>query len=65
MNESTTRKICKFFDLPIVNNKVESSVSYAKGKCHQQSFSFVDHSFTKFLELVFSDVWGPSPYISP
>jgi hypothetical protein len=53
------------FHLPITSNKKLSLCSACRrGKSHQLPFSLSDHPSHFPLELVISDVWGPSPTLS-
>jgi hypothetical protein len=53
------------FHLPITSNKKLSLCSACRrGKSHQLPFSLSDHPSHFPLELVFSDVWKPSPILS-
>jgi hypothetical protein len=53
------------FHLPVTSNKKLSLCSACRrGKSHQLPFSLSDHPSHFPLELVFSDVWGPSPILS-
>jgi hypothetical protein len=53
------------FSLPVSSNKSAAScASYQQAKAHQLHFLRSSSIFTRPLELLFSDVWGPSPIVS-
>jgi hypothetical protein len=53
------------FQLPVTNNKKLPIYSACqRGKSHQLPFNMSENKSSVPLELVFSDVWGPSPILS-
>ena len=34
------------------------------GKLHQQTFSYVPHKTTHPFQIIHTDIWGPSPFMS-
>jgi hypothetical protein len=50
------------FSLPVSSNK--SAASCQQAKAHQLPFPTSSSICTRPLELLFSDVWGPSPVVS-
>jgi hypothetical protein len=61
----TVKHVISKFSLPAFSNKLNASyVSYQQAKAHQLPFSASTSVFNLPLELIFSDVWGPSPVVS-
>ena len=59
------RHVMSHFNLPVASNKKLSvCTACRRGKSHQLPFSLSHHKSTVPLELIFSDVWGPSPILS-
>jgi histone deacetylase 1/2 len=53
------------FSLPISSNKIPGICSACQqGKSHRLSFFSSQSVSNQPLELIFSDVWGPSPFMS-
>jgi hypothetical protein len=53
------------FQLPVTNNKkLPICPACQRGKSHQLPFNMSENKSSVPLELVFSDVWGPSPILS-
>jgi hypothetical protein len=53
------------FQIPFVSNKkLVVCPACQQGKSHQLPFSIFENKSSAPLELVFSDVWGPSPILS-
>jgi hypothetical protein len=53
------------FQLPVTNNKkLPFCPACQRGKSHQLPFNMSENKSSVPLELVFSDVWGPSPILS-
>ena len=58
-------QIISRFKLPVVSNKIDSSCSACfSSKSKQLSFSLSSTQTNAPLELIYSDVWGPSPICS-
>ncbi len=58
-------QIISRFKLPVVSNKVDNSCSACfSSKSKQLSFSLSSTQINAPLELIYSDVWGPSPICS-
>jgi len=61
----TVRHLVSKFSLPTSSNKIPSICSACQqGKSHRLPFSSFQSIYTHPLELIFSDVWGPSPIMS-
>jgi len=61
----TVRHLVSKFSLPTSSNKIPSIYSAChQGKSHCLPFSSSQSISTHPLELIFSDVWGPSPIMS-
>jgi histone deacetylase 1/2 len=61
----TVRHLVSKFSLPTSSNKIPSICSACQqGKSHRLPFSSFQSISTHLLELIFSDVWGPSPIMS-
>jgi hypothetical protein len=59
------RHVMSHFNLLVESNKKLSvCIACQHGKSHQLPFSLSHHKSTVPLELIFSDVWGPSPILS-
>jgi hypothetical protein len=53
------------FQLPFTSNKKQAICpACQQGKSHQLPFSLSENKSSAPLELIFSDVWGPSPILS-
>ena len=61
----TVRHLVSKFSLPTSSNKIPSICSACQqGKSHRLLFSSSQSISTHPFELIFSDVWGPSPIMS-
>jgi len=61
----TVHSVISKFQYPFNSNKVSIPCKICpQAKGHQLPFSFSTSSICKPLELVYSDVWGPSPTLS-
>jgi transposase InsO family protein len=61
----TIKQVISKFSLPVFSNKPTAScVSCQQAKAHQLPFPASTYVFNRTLELLFSDVWGPSPIVS-
>jgi len=61
----TVQHVLSQFNLPVSSNKASSPCSAcAQAKGHQQPFSSSSASICSPLQLIYSDVWGPSPTLS-
>jgi hypothetical protein len=61
----TVKHVISKFSLPVSSNKSAAScVSCQQAKAHQLPFPTSSSIFTRPLELLFSEVWGPSPVVS-
>ena len=61
----TVQQIRSKHNLPVSTNKAPAScIVCQQGKSHRLPFSSSESKSTFPLELIFSDVWGPSPVLS-
>jgi histone deacetylase 1/2 len=61
----TVRHLISKFSLPISSNKIPGICSACQqGKSHRLPFFNSQSVSNQPLELIFSDVWGPSPFMS-
>jgi GAG-pre-integrase domain len=60
----TTHKILVLNFLPSTNNKMSLCHHFILAKAHRLSFLSSTSSFTYPLEIIYSDVWGPTPLLS-
>jgi hypothetical protein len=59
------KQVISKFSLPVFSNKPDAScASCQQAKAHQLPFPASTSVFNRPLQLLFSDVWGPSPVIS-
>ncbi|CAN0824684.1 Retrovirus-related Pol polyprotein from transposon TNT 1-94 [Linum grandiflorum] len=64
-HESLLRRLVASFDLPVTSNKLESvCASCQLGKSHRLHLSSTHLPSSRPFELIYSDVWGPSPNFS-
>ncbi|KAJ3691762.1 hypothetical protein LUZ61_020926 [Rhynchospora tenuis] len=63
-SNSVTMKLLKDFALPCTSLSLETCNDCMIAKSHKLSFSSSSSCTTSPLELVHSDVWGPSPIVS-
>ena len=65
-NYSTVRKLVQQFSLPCSSNKILKNKCEActLGKLHHLPMYLTHHRSTQPLELIHSDVWGPTPMSS-
>lgn len=59
----TVKHLVSKFSLPVSSNKIPGVCS-AKGKSHRLPFPVSQSISYHLLDLIFSDVWGPSPILS-
>jgi hypothetical protein len=61
----TMKQVISKFSLPVFSNKPAASyASCQQAKAHQLPFPASTSVFNRSLQLLFSDVWGPSPVVS-
>jgi hypothetical protein len=61
----TVHKVLSMFQLPVINNKASSPCTACpQAKGHQLPFPVSISTICQPLDLVYSDVWGPSPTLS-
>jgi hypothetical protein len=61
----TVHKVLSMFQLPVINNKASSPCTACpQAKGHQLPFLVSISTICQPLDLVYSDVWGPSPTLS-
>ncbi|KAJ1686058.1 hypothetical protein LUZ63_017448 [Rhynchospora breviuscula] len=59
-----TLQVVKNFDLPCNSYKVDTCHNCFLGKAHRLPFAASNSSTSSPLELIHSDVWGPTPIVS-
>lgn len=63
-NYQIVKHLVSKFSLPVSSNKIPSVCSACQGKSHRLPFP-VSQSISEYpLDLIFADVWGPSPFLS-
>jgi hypothetical protein len=60
----TVQRVLSTFRLPVSANKATPCSACQLSKGHQQPFYVSNSVFSTPLELIYSDVWGPSPIFS-
>jgi len=60
----TVQRVLSTFRLPVSANKATPCSACQLAKGHQQPFYVSNSVFSTPLELIYSDVWGPSPVLS-
>ncbi|GAU47127.1 hypothetical protein TSUD_247490 [Trifolium subterraneum] len=66
-NDQTLKSTLKQCNIPFINNKHDVSnfcTACCMGKAHRLYAPASQTTYTQPLELVFSDLWGPSPTVS-
>ncbi|KAJ3686759.1 hypothetical protein LUZ61_015923 [Rhynchospora tenuis] len=63
-SSATTSKVLNMFSLPSTAQKLDNCQHCALAKSHVLPFNLSVSSSTKPLQLIHSDVWGPSPIVS-